>query len=131
MKMLSKTLCQEQMTHAQTVREKYAALEEAVESCNATMAMQREHLEGTIADLNAVIDAANSWRGDIAQQQLDWMTDRSERWQESDAGQAYASWQQDWEADFQLVDDIDLPEIECPGCDVADEIDGLAASSDG
>jgi hypothetical protein len=69
------------------------------------------------------IEALNEMKGfveDINSAQEDYWNDRTERWQDSDAGQDYSSWKDEWGTFYfdepQLIEELE---------DVADQMDNL------
>lgn len=67
-----------------------------------------------IAGYNEVLDEARSFAFDIANEIESYTTERSEKWQEGDAGQAYSAWLDEWQQwspdDLTPVDEPELAE---------------------
>lgn len=92
-------------------------LEHAVEEYNAALTTAWDEVQQSLDAMNELIDDANSWRTDIAQEIADYISERSEKWQEGDKGQAYGQWQTEWEEDIERIelekpDDLSLDDIE-------------------
>src|SRR5215472_12098154 len=92
MKKLSKVQNTELQTHLDALAEKKTAIETAWE--------EFEEKHGALAE-------AIEWRDGIIQEMSDYQAERSDKWQEGDAGQAYQEWIDEWEG-------LDLTEIEVP-----------------
>ena len=92
MKKLNKKQIAEQATLAADLKEKWEAYEAAVNELN-----------------QAIVDA-DQFRADIVSAMDEYMGERSERWPESDAGQAYSEWKDAWEG-FEL-EEIEATEID-------------------
>lgn len=58
---------------------------------------------------NGVLQKARDWQSDVVQQIDDYMGEKSEKWLDGDAGQAYQSWRDDIENE--TLDDIDQMEV--------------------
>ena len=67
-----------------------------------------EALREKVNAYNDVLAEAREFRDDMVGGMEDYMSERSEKWTEGDAGQAYAQWKDEWEA--LELDDIDDPE---------------------
>lgn len=68
--------------------------------------------------VNEVVAEINEFAGEVAAEQEDYYSERSEKWQESEAGEAYAEWKSQWEsiylqeASFSTAEDPELPDID-------------------
>jgi len=132
MKRLTKKIVQQQATLADAMQvlaeeadEAVANYNEAVEEAFSTYqdALARAHSE-FIEPLDfGCLEEANAFCQDIASQLQDYYDDRSERWQEGDAGEQYQEWINTWggmEVDSEVFfempepeepDSLDVPEI--------------------
>jgi hypothetical protein len=130
MKKLSRQQVSERNDFAQTIDDKYAVLEAAVVEYNATMDAAKAKVEEALRNLNGSIDAAEQWRAAISEQQGSYYDDRSEKWQESDAGERYSMWKDSWNEELQQLDEIEFTPLETPPCSIPDDIDALADNPD-
>lgn len=74
----------------------------------------------------AVVEEATSWRDEIVAAMDSYASDRSEKWTESDAGQAYEEWKSAWENVELELGELDTPDTEeiCPDfAEVLGELD--------
>lgn len=76
----------------------------ALDEYNTAMQEEWRKVEAAVQNLNDAIAEANQWRSDVAAAIQEYMDGKSDKWQESDRGQAYASWKSEWE-------DSDLEEV--------------------
>lgn len=99
---------------------KAAAIEEAWSMVEGA----HEQLGLAMSEYNSIVADAVLWRDEMVQQMTDYQSDRSEKWQEGDAGQAYQGWLDEWEsADLDAIEIPDLPDQpECPHRDVIDNL---------
>ncbi len=96
-------------------REAAEELEAAIDAHNAALASIRDRLEAAVSTYNERIADLRSVYEDIASEARSYFEDRSERWQESDAGQTYSEWVDQLE-NIEMEDvDIEMPEeLELP-----------------
>jgi hypothetical protein len=84
-----------------------------------------ERVESALLSLNEKIIEAEEWRGDMASEMQDYFDERSERWQESDAGSNYQDWLTEWGSELPEVE-LDAPEdVEMPEVEALDTLEGL------
>lgn len=88
-------------------------VEAAVEAYNKALEAPREALLSAVAGYNEKIEDLKAMYLDLAQQGRDYFDDRSEKWQEGDAGQAYNEW----------LEQLENPEIESVEIDLPDELE--------
>jgi hypothetical protein len=77
-------------------------------------------LATAIGGYNDSLTAAAGWRDGIVQEMSDYQNERSEKWQEGDAGQAYQAWIDEWEG-------LDLEEVEMPDMPDAPDFEHIDA----
>src|SRR5262249_9050748 len=90
----------------------WAALQAAVERFNDG---QREAWEPVVhaqSVVNTKIEEATQWRTDIAAEMDEYLTERSEKWQESERGQAYQAWRDEYEEEMDAIELDEPPDIE-------------------
>jgi hypothetical protein len=113
------------------ISEERDALETEIDAYNALMAETWERVESALLNLNQKIVEAEEWRGEIASEMQDYFDERSERWQEGDAGCAYQDWINEWEAELSEVE-LDAPEdVEMPDDDAGCILENLTENPSG
>lgn len=123
---LSKVQKAEKATHVEAITTAYSHVEVAIDDFNAAMALAWKDVEGALAARAEVIEEANTWRESIVEQMQDFSADKSEKWTESDNGQAHADWETAWDDEFSAALDIAEPEtIELPDDEVASALEEL------
>lgn len=91
-------------TARKEIEEAVKKYNEQLETLNETLAEALEKYNGVIVDCQGFIDEiASKIEGEI--------NDRSEKWQEGDAGQAHQSWLDQWKDCPVLEEDVELPEL--------------------
>lgn len=103
MKKLNKSQLNELNAHVQELAQK----KQEIDECWDKFVAAHEEIQNAIGEYNGVIATVTEWRDDLVQQMQDYQGERSDRWQEGDAGQAYQSWIDEWE-------NLDLSEVETP-----------------
>jgi len=90
------------------------------------MAEEQSNVKEKLDSLNAKIREAGEWAEGLFSDMQSYYDERSDKWQEGDAGQSYDAWKSEYESlDVDEVD-IEFPEdLEVPGCDVADNLESL------
>jgi uncharacterized protein YukE len=73
----------------------------------AEMRKRHEAVQAAVADLNATIQQANELIVEVHDDQEAFYNERSEKWQEGDAGTAYQDWMSEWESE---IDEVESPE---------------------
>jgi hypothetical protein len=124
MKRLTKGDSEQQESLVRCLREKADAVREVREKINALITGE---LNPAIAEYNGVLADATEFRDEIVGRMDDYISERSEKWAEGEAGESYTSWKDDWEA-VSLDDMEDENELEIEeGCETADELEGLSS----
>jgi hypothetical protein len=126
MKKLSKAQVAEKQQHVTKLREMQGALEKAVADYNARLDELKGPVEQALHNLNAQIALVNEWVYGLSGEMNEHFDTKSDRWQESDRGQAYNNWKEDSSAELDEVeinfpDPMEEPEITC-----ADEMEDRA-----
>lgn len=94
------------------LNEKRLALIGAVVNFNDEMAVQKATLKDAEAAYNSALNETQQFIDEIASRAEDEISEKSDKWQESDNGQAAASWQSEWadaSSEFEPID-LDYPE---------------------
>src|SRR2546423_1733543 len=66
-------------------------------------------VEAVVEAYNTVLEEAREFAADVRSDIEEYISKRSEKWQESETGQSYASWLSEWE-NLEL-DDLDVPDM--------------------
>lgn len=117
MKKLSKAQEHQRQSLCAEVEQKRDALEEQVQLFNHTLAEEWIKVEARLADVNDAIGSLNAFIDDITDEMDGYLSERSERWQESDVGQDYDAWKQQWqeaklsEAELEAPADVEMTEV--------------------
>lgn len=107
---LSKEEFQQRAALVEKLEAGATALANAVETYNAALEAAKGPLEAALEVYNELLDEARGFAQDVASQADQDISEKSERWQESDKGQAAQEWKGEWE-DLSLDDvEIELPE---------------------
>jgi hypothetical protein len=94
-----------------------AALSVAVAAFNETLAQAREALEQARDAYNEKLEEVREFVEDIASSREAEISERSERWQESDKAQAAQQWVEDWQGldlepvHIDITEDLDGPDL--------------------
>jgi hypothetical protein len=115
--------------HTADLSEAAAKLYRAVDEYNAAVAEARDALEAPLAAYNAALEVAGAFVAGIHEASQEAYDDKSERWQESEAGQNAYAWLESWESiDFDPVELDEPVELEEPDLRHSDEMDALPTS---
>lgn len=109
---------------------KYAALEDAVSEYNAKLAELREPLQHALDGYNEAVEQARGFAEDIASQIDNDIEDKSEKWQESERGEAAIAWRDEWQGIDLSEIDLDLPgDLEVEATDHAADLEALSSET--
>lgn len=96
------------------------AVSTAIEQANEKVGEAND----AINEYNACLEKATEYRDRIVGQMEDFFSEKSEKWQEGDAGSAYDEWKSEWDnIDFAEVDQIE--EVKAPDMDHSGELEAL------
>ena len=74
-----------------------------------------------VAAHNAYVEAFNEFRTEVCDAIEEYVSERSEAWQDTDRGQAFASWLESWQTDLDPLS-VEPPEVpDAPECPHADD----------
>lgn len=104
------------------VREK---LEAAVKRFNEKVAVEFSELETIVEALNEKTSEANAFIEEIHDEQESFYDERSEKWQEGDAGSAYSDWMSTWEISIEPIELMDLPAQDVPQIEGLEDFESL------
>ncbi len=122
MRSLSAVQKNERLTLVKSLFQKRTALETAIEQFNVAMEAASAKVEQAVEAVNSAITDADSWREGVAAEMEDYASQRSERWQESEAGQNYLAWKEQFEVAFLAVE-MTMPDpLEMPDADDVAEL---------
>lgn len=92
---------------------------------NDAVAEARSDVETNLELLNQAITDADELRATLADNMDNYYDDRSDKWREGDAGQAYYDWKEQWSHPFEQVE-LDIPyELEMPEVEAIELIGSL------
>ena len=98
--------------------------EAAMVDAHADLIIAIGNYNRTVNDYNEALEEARGFVFDIANEIDSYMTEKSERWQEGDTGQAYQAWKDAWEAlDLDDIEQMEEPEV--PGFTHDSDLDDL------
>ena len=93
-------------------------IEQTLQVANEAIRMANESIEG----YNAVLAEAREWRDDRVSELDDYISGKSEKWQESERGSAFSDWKDRIE-NLDLEDLDEIEEIEAPDFDHAETLE--------
>jgi hypothetical protein len=105
MKRLNKTQQNELSAHIAMLADKKIEIEAAWERFE----LAHGELAEAIGEYNGALTNVIEWRDGIVNEMTDYQGERSDKWQEGDAGQQYQSWIDEWEG--LELDEVEVPEI--------------------
>lgn len=121
MKRLSKAQLKERDALSEKMRNARADLEKAINDAYEA--------GGTISNAHSVykeaVEEAASWRENLVSEMDSYASDRSDKWQESDAGQAFEEWKSEWEGAELEVEELEAPDLDEIAPDRAETLDEL------
>ena len=101
------------------------ALEVEIAQYNETMAEAWARVVEVHANLGAAVSDAEVFRQEINDAQEEYFDERSDTWQEGDAGSNYSCWKDDWGQEL-VIDELDSPdEVEMPDIEVIEQFELL------
>ena len=125
MKQLSKQQQAEWQKHQEAVEEAKDMLEDGIETANQHLDDGWAVVEERLGELNRAITAANEWRANVAGDMETYYDERSEGWQEGEAGERYTEWLDAWDEELPEAE-VDRPDdFEMPSIDALDMLQGL------
>ena len=116
MKRLSKTQQKEKEKHSSDLFDAHTALEEAINKYNTTIEAAKGEVEKAANDFNEKLGAARTFCEEIVSEMDGYESERSDKWQESDAASSFQDWKSEWEGisidDFEpdFPDAMEVPE---------------------
>lgn len=94
------------------MEEARATLEKAIEDYNDALQTTLDSLAEPLSDYNGALNDLREFAQEIASDIQSYVDERSDRWQEGERGEAYRSWQGEWESyDYDLEEvEIEMPD---------------------
>ena len=127
MNKLTKSMLTERDDVCARLRAAFEALEQAVDTYNEAMQNQWEAVDAAMNAYNDVAVEATTWQENVASDIQDYIDSRSDKWQESERGQAYLAWQGEYESSDLEDITIDQPDsLELSTGDQAETLEALA-----
>ncbi|GAA5666125.1 hypothetical protein Brsp07_04634 [Brucella sp. NBRC 14130] len=81
-----------------------------------------EKFNGRIDEYNEQLEEARGFAEDMVSEMDNYMSERSERWQDGDTGQAYSDWKSEWEnVELDELEHVEVPEL--PSTDHGDALE--------
>lgn len=105
MKKLTKTQEKEKDKHSTDLFDTFSALEMAVDDFNDKVVELRIGVEEAATAYNSAVARARDFCSEVMSDMDSYEGARSEKWQESDAGQSFQDWKSEWE-------NVDLEDFE-------------------
>lgn len=109
MKSLSRDQLQTMNRLAEQLSETGEDLQEAIQRFNQHLRSANEEVQTLQDRFNELVQEAQSFVQTVHDEQEAYRDERSDRWQEGDAGQAYEEWMDAWSIELEEVD-LALPE---------------------
>lgn len=128
-----KKLSKEQL---ETKRDLIARLKENHEGLDdklSAILSEIDEFNNSIDEFNYLVDEVESFIDEITSDQTNYFSDRSEKWQESEAGERYAEWMLEWEEAYtslERIERIDYPIDSLDDYSYQDTLDELTDSWD-
>lgn len=113
MKKLSKEDLAKRDAIGTKLNDAHGDLEKAIEKFNEAVTAAWAEVTTKVEEYNATIEEANSWQEEIQSAIDDFVSEKSEKWQEGDAAAQYESWKDSFEP-FDAIDIDEPDELEVP-----------------
>lgn len=118
MKRLSKEQVKRHAQLATDLHEAYREMEAAIGYYNVAVSEAFAKLAPAVEAFNAKVTEANEFIGEVHDEQEAYFDEKSERWQEGDAGSAYSDWKGEWETEVEEVELEEPGELDVPDVDI-------------
>lgn len=109
MKTLTREQIQIKLKLALQLTEAGEDLQEAIRRFNETLHTASAEIQNLQGRFNELVQEAQGFVQSIHDEQETYRDERSDRWNESDAGQSYGAWMDAWDASLEEID-LDLPD---------------------
>lgn len=94
---LTKQESERRAEHVEKLRSAWGNVDDAVRAYNEALAPLKEAVEKAVEEYNEAMNEARGFAEDVVSQADEDISDKSERWQESEKGQAVIEWKGEWE----------------------------------
>jgi uncharacterized protein YukE len=117
MKKLSKEQLKQHADLSTELHGAHEALDEAIEQYNKKVVEAFAAIHPFIEQFNSKVEEVNAFIEEIHAEQESYFDEKSERWQDGDAGSAYSDWMSMWELAVEEVEleepsELEMPEVE-------------------
>ncbi len=130
MKKLTKAQVEARWRHMDALKASSETVEEAIDQYNQTMQEAWEKIEEAVSSYNEAIAQASEFKEEVYSEAQEYYDERSEKWQESDKGQSYQEWIDEWEADLDEIEVEQPDELEVPDMEASDSLENLPDEPD-
>lgn len=107
------------------MEQKRAALELAIADYNHIMGREFSPVEAAKVALQEVIDEGSAFLATVREDAQSFFDDKSEKWQESEAGEAYGDWLTELDRELEAVEVEEPDEVDTPDVDAIDTFEGI------
>lgn len=128
MKRLSKQQISERDALVERLRAAGESLNSTVERANEQIRLLGEEVTEELRSYNEIIEEINEWKSSIAQEAREYFDERSDRWQTSEAGDAYNSWIDELDEPLEEAKTDEPESIEPPDTSAVSDLEGLPES---
>jgi uncharacterized coiled-coil DUF342 family protein len=122
MKKLTKAQVEARWRHMDALKASSETVEEAIDQYNQTMQEAWEKIEEAVSSYNEAIAQASEFKEEVYSE--------AQEWQESDKGQSYQEWIDEWEADLDEIEVEQPDELEVPDMEASDSLENLPDEPD-
>jgi hypothetical protein len=131
MRKLTQRQLQERVQKQVAIQTAQEELEFQIEELNRDIARRADLIKGKLAILNQAIASADDWRKEIVDEMESYFDERSDNWQNGDAGVSYSVWIERWQQPFCAVE-YKLPTgVDSPSVTASDELGELPDDPEG
>lgn len=124
MKKLTKEEAAQRGKLVEDLRAASAKVEDEIAAFNAKREELAKPMNDAIAAFNKIAEDAEGFVSDIVSSMDDYASEKSDKWQESDTGQAFEEWKSAWEGiACEAFDDVSIEEVEMPDTDMIDDLE--------
>lgn len=119
-----KELSKERMAQRDKFVEELHAIELELDTADTVVLNSIEAANATIDKYNAKLREVETWRDEITADMENYYDEKSEKWQEGDAGSEYSEWKDEWNGfDTSELDKIE--ELNIVAVDHANQLEAL------
>lgn len=112
------------------LRKSFDELEEEVVNCNSTILAAWEKVEASRGAYNEIVAEVETFREEIHSAMEDFSSDKTDRWTESDRGQAYHAWMEEWGESWDELELEQPAEVSLEPDRSVEDFEGLATELD-